>query len=312
VVTGVVYINPLNAELNPTCHLPALIGAHPILHISRIKFKISNQAVNSTCRQATIYLFAKIRTFCAVSLCLHPRILSCLITCTTTATRKHNFVLACWLVWTANRMKLNSRSRHTSECSCIVWLSEPRVTRVLKDCLNKRAAKDTALLKSTIRYQSNEDGWYHCRLATNILANDQPDAQIFNTFITILYMFREISCSTSEGQIVSTLILIMWRIGWAPNSIPIYIQQDAKLHSLFISGNCSKCLGWYFHPSSGVHTTVSIASGICHTVTAICRYRGRVGKGLSVLWVAYGLIVTNDVTRPLLCARITCYVTVIM
>jgi len=32
---------------------------------------------------------------------------------------------------------------------------------------------------------------------------------------------------------------------------------------------------------------VSTASGICHNVTAICRYRGRVGTGLSVLWVAY-------------------------
>jgi len=50
--------------------------------------------------------------------------------------------------------------------------------------------------------------------------------------------------------------------------IPIYIQQDATLHSLFISGNCSTCFGWYFHPSSGAHTTVSTASGICHTVTA--------------------------------------------
>jgi hypothetical protein len=30
-------INPLNVELNPTCHLLALLGAHPILHISRIK-----------------------------------------------------------------------------------------------------------------------------------------------------------------------------------------------------------------------------------------------------------------------------------
>ena len=69
--------------------------------------------------------------------------------------------------------------------------------------------------------------------------------------------------------------------------IPIYIQQDATLHSLFISGNCSTCFGWDFHPSSGAHTTVSTASGICHTVTAICRYRGRVGTGLSVLWVAY-------------------------
>jgi hypothetical protein len=77
----------------------------------------------------------------------------------------------------------------------------------------------------------------------------------------------------------------MWRIRWA-NNIPTYIQQDVTLHSLFISGNCSTCFGWYFHPSSGAHTTVSTASGICHTVTATCRYRGRVGTGLSVLWVA--------------------------
>jgi hypothetical protein len=91
------------------------------------------------------------------------------------------------------------------------------------------------------------------------------------------------------GQVFSilTLILLMWRIGWAPSSIPIYIQQDATLHSLFISGNCSTCFGWYFHTSSGAHTTVSIASGTCHTVTAICRYRGRVETGLSLLWVAY-------------------------
>jgi hypothetical protein len=69
--------------------------------------------------------------------------------------------------------------------------------------------------------------------------------------------------------------------------IPIYIQQDATLHSLFMSGNCSTCFGWYFHSSSGAHTTLSTASGICHAVTAICRYRGRVGTGLSVLWVTY-------------------------
>jgi hypothetical protein len=30
-------LNPLNAELNPTCHLMALLGTHHILHISRIK-----------------------------------------------------------------------------------------------------------------------------------------------------------------------------------------------------------------------------------------------------------------------------------
>jgi len=29
--------NPLNAELNPVCHLLALIEAHHILHVSRIR-----------------------------------------------------------------------------------------------------------------------------------------------------------------------------------------------------------------------------------------------------------------------------------
>jgi hypothetical protein len=86
----------------------------------------------------------------------------------------------------------------------------------------------------------------------------------------------------------------MWRKEWA-NSIPIYIHQDAKLYSLFISGNCSIYFRWYVHPSSGAHTTVSTASGICHTVTSICRYRRRVGIGLSVLWVAYA---THSTLKP--------------
>ena len=42
------------------------------------------------------------------------------------------------------------------------------------------------------------------------LANDQLDAQIFNTFITTLYMymFRATSCSSSGGQIVLTQHLV--------------------------------------------------------------------------------------------------------
>jgi hypothetical protein len=31
------HINPLNAKLNPICHLMALLGAHRILHVSRIR-----------------------------------------------------------------------------------------------------------------------------------------------------------------------------------------------------------------------------------------------------------------------------------
>jgi hypothetical protein len=32
--------NPLNAELNLICHLLALLGAHHILHFSRVKFNL--------------------------------------------------------------------------------------------------------------------------------------------------------------------------------------------------------------------------------------------------------------------------------
>jgi hypothetical protein len=45
------------------------------------------------------------------------------------------------------------------------------------------------------------------------------------------------------------------------------------------------------------HTTVSTASGICHTVTAICRYRRRVGTGLSVLTVVCGPDEGDGTTR---------------
>jgi len=31
--------NPLKDELNPICHLLELLGAHPILHVSRIRVK---------------------------------------------------------------------------------------------------------------------------------------------------------------------------------------------------------------------------------------------------------------------------------
>jgi hypothetical protein len=36
-------INPLNAELNPICHLLALLGAHHIFHVSGLRVKSSTQ-----------------------------------------------------------------------------------------------------------------------------------------------------------------------------------------------------------------------------------------------------------------------------
>ena len=59
----------------------------------------------------------------------------------------------------------------------------------------------------------------------------------------------------------------------------IIIQQDATIYSLFISANCSTCFGWYLHPSSGAHITVSTVSGITETVTATCRGRNWMGTG---------------------------------
>jgi hypothetical protein len=40
-------MNPLNAELNPICHLLALLGAHHILHVSGIRVKPLNMVITT-------------------------------------------------------------------------------------------------------------------------------------------------------------------------------------------------------------------------------------------------------------------------
>ena len=42
--------------------------------------------------------------------------------------------------------------------------------------------------------------------------------------------------------------------------MPIIVEQDTTIHSLFISVNRSTCFGWFFYPSSGAHINVSTAS----------------------------------------------------
>ena len=37
---GTTFFNPLNAELNPIRHLLALVGAHHILHVSRVRVNL--------------------------------------------------------------------------------------------------------------------------------------------------------------------------------------------------------------------------------------------------------------------------------
>jgi hypothetical protein len=41
--------NPLNAQLNPISHLLALLGAHHILHVSRIRVNLLNSELNPIC-----------------------------------------------------------------------------------------------------------------------------------------------------------------------------------------------------------------------------------------------------------------------
>jgi len=45
--------NPFNAELNPTCQMLALLGAHHIFHVRGLKstnaFNLSNADLNPTC-----------------------------------------------------------------------------------------------------------------------------------------------------------------------------------------------------------------------------------------------------------------------
>ena len=45
--------NPLNTKLNPICHLLALVGAHHILHVSRIGVKGMKEICPNTIHVST-------------------------------------------------------------------------------------------------------------------------------------------------------------------------------------------------------------------------------------------------------------------
>ena len=66
----------------------------------------------------------------------------------------------------------------------------------------------------------------------------------------------------------------MWR-SYVTNLLHLFYYSNiyptrCKVIHFILSGNCSTCFKQYHHPSSGAQTTVSTASGIYHTVTAIC------------------------------------------
>ena len=61
--------NPLNAELNPTCHLLALLGAHHIFHVSglRVNFGFYWCIVTHTVCVLDIKVFAKAAHYIEIS-----------------------------------------------------------------------------------------------------------------------------------------------------------------------------------------------------------------------------------------------------
>jgi hypothetical protein len=53
--------NSLNAELNPICHLLALLGTHHNLHISRIRVNKSTITVGEATNKGIIYTTEKLK-----------------------------------------------------------------------------------------------------------------------------------------------------------------------------------------------------------------------------------------------------------
>jgi len=90
----------------------------------------------------------------------------------------------------------------------------------------------------------------------------------------LLYMFRVVS-----PPIITSAYNCIYSI-WYLSHRYCYLSLLWKSWNCSASGNCSTCFGWYLHPSSRAHTTVSTACGICHTVIATCRCCGRVGTAL--------------------------------
>jgi len=60
IVNVVVLFNPLNAELNPICHLLELLGAHLIFHVSGLRVKIHVcRMMGSFCRGAPFMVYVE-------------------------------------------------------------------------------------------------------------------------------------------------------------------------------------------------------------------------------------------------------------
>jgi hypothetical protein len=101
--------------------------------------------------------------------------------------------------------------------------------------------------QNTEKYSRNFSTYFDVSLTVHFsitLDNDQLNAQIFNTFIAILYMymFRAISCSSSGGQIVLTQHLVSSLTESDNTRCCLLIQFDLLKMSKILLETCT-CTG---------------------------------------------------------------------
>jgi len=65
----ILILTPLNTELNPICHLLALLGTHHILHVSRIRVKVGEKMIESTAETGKSILYKNCHLLFMVFFC---------------------------------------------------------------------------------------------------------------------------------------------------------------------------------------------------------------------------------------------------
>jgi hypothetical protein len=95
--------------------------------------------------------------------------------------------------------------------------------------------------------------------------------RVYTSLSEILHHFNIFNCLPVSSRLI-------WKcqcIAGVRTIIFQYVYNKMQRYTVYYIWKLLTCFGWYLHPSSGAHTTVPTASGICHTVTATCRSSGR-------------------------------------
>ena len=117
-----IFFNPLQAELNPVCHLLTLLGAHHILHVSRIRVKLFTCAMNLSSKAISF-------NFCwTASACCSLR----LGTDEMSASLSRRLLFLPVMTPSCRRMGFDTRAAAAPECLTIMTL--PHVVALKSDC----------------------------------------------------------------------------------------------------------------------------------------------------------------------------------